>query len=109
MRWLDRGGRPAQLSGAGRIRPGAAPATPPVPTSRPGGRAAHPVRGRPARTGAAIMNAVQTNRLRGLMTARNAPREPGFRRPEPARPEAPAHWLRRFLDVLMRTLAVPSA
>jgi len=60
------------------------------------------------------MNATHTNRLAGLLNDCNILRKPAcrdtdaLRCEEPVRPEAPAHWLRRFLDNLMRTLAAPA-
>jgi len=60
------------------------------------------------------MNATHTNRIAGLLTDRNLLRQ--LTRPsadalpsaESVRPEAPTHWLRRFLDLLMQTLAAPA-
>jgi len=60
------------------------------------------------------MNATHTNRLAGLLNDRNILRKPdcrntdALRSEESVRPEAPTHWLRRFLDLLMRTLAAPA-
>jgi hypothetical protein len=52
------------------------------------------------------MNATHTNRLAGLLS--NPLRQPTFGGAVAPRAEATTHWLRRFLDLLMRTLAVPA-